>query len=66
MEWVCRFLEQIPPHWVIQRLTGDPNPGDLVAPAWTLEKKDPGTDPGAVWRKQGDFRGQNTGGLESG
>jgi uncharacterized protein len=39
VEWVCRFLEQIPPHWIIQRLTGDPNPGELVAPVWTLEKK---------------------------
>jgi uncharacterized protein len=39
VEWVCRFLEQIPPHWIIQRLTGDPDPGELVAPVWALEKK---------------------------
>jgi uncharacterized protein len=38
-EWVCRFLELISPDWIIQRLTGDPNPGELVAPAWTREKR---------------------------
>ena len=27
------------PDWIIQRLTGDPNPRELVAPAWALEKK---------------------------
>jgi radical SAM superfamily enzyme len=32
-------LEHIPPDWIIQRLTGDPNPGELVAPNWALEKK---------------------------
>jgi radical SAM protein (TIGR01212 family) len=35
---VCDFLEILPPSMVIQRLTGDPHPGELVAPAWALEK----------------------------
>jgi uncharacterized protein len=39
VDWVCRFLEHIPPDWIIQRLTGDPHPGELVAPSWALEKK---------------------------
>lgn len=38
VDWVCRFLEIVPPHWVIQRLTGDPNPSTLAAPVWALEK----------------------------
>jgi radical SAM protein (TIGR01212 family) len=35
---VCGFLERIPKHVVIQRLTGDPHPNELVAPAWSLRK----------------------------
>jgi hypothetical protein len=31
-ELVCDFLELLPPDMVIQRLTGDPHPGELVAP----------------------------------
>lgn len=35
---VCDFLEVLPPAVVIQRLTGDPHPQELVAPAWAMEK----------------------------
>jgi len=35
---VCDFLERIPSHMVIQRLTGDPHPQELVGPAWSLKK----------------------------
>jgi radical SAM protein (TIGR01212 family) len=35
---VCDFLELLPPSMVIQRLTGDPRPDELVAPEWSLEK----------------------------
>jgi len=38
VERVCEFLERIPPQVVIQRLTGDPHPEELVAPRWALEK----------------------------
>jgi radical SAM protein (TIGR01212 family) len=38
VDLVCGFLEYLPPEMVIQRLTGDPHPGELVAPAWTLKK----------------------------
>lgn len=34
----CDFLERIPKKIVIQRLTGDPNPEELVAPTWSLNK----------------------------
>lgn len=39
VELVCEFLERLPADMVIQRLTGDPHPHELVAPAWSLEKK---------------------------
>ncbi len=35
---VCDFLELLPPGTVVQRLTGDPHPEELVAPRWALEK----------------------------
>lgn len=37
-ERVCDVLERLPAGMVIQRLTGDPHPEELVAPAWALEK----------------------------
>ena len=36
---VCDFIERLPSHVVIQRITGDPHPAELVAPLWALEKK---------------------------
>ena len=35
---VCDFLERIPKNMVIQRLTGDPHPDELVAPDWSMKK----------------------------
>jgi radical SAM protein (TIGR01212 family) len=32
------FIELLPPRLVIHRLTGDPHPGELVAPAWCRNK----------------------------
>ena len=37
---VCDFLERIPSEMVVQRLTGDPHPAELVAPAWALNKSE--------------------------
>ncbi len=33
------FLAHLPPHVIVQRVTGDPHPDELVAPQWTLEKQ---------------------------
>ena len=38
VDLVCDFLELIPRRMIIQRLTGDPHPADLVAPKWTRKK----------------------------
>ena len=37
---VCDFIERLPPETVIQRITGDPHPDELVAPAWALHKRE--------------------------
>ncbi len=36
---VCDVIERLPPEMVIQRITGDPHPRELVAPAWALQKR---------------------------
>jgi radical SAM protein (TIGR01212 family) len=38
VDLVCDFLERLPADMVIQRLTGDPHPEELVAPKWALNK----------------------------
>ena len=38
VDLVCDFLERIPGDMVIQRLTGDPHPEELVAPQWSTQK----------------------------
>lgn len=64
VDWVCQFLEICPPHWIIQRLTGDPNPEKLIAPPWTLKKQatlklirdrfnETGSFQGARWKGRG-------------
>ena len=40
VERVCDVLERLPAGMVVHRLTGDPHPAELVAPAWSLRKKD--------------------------
>lgn len=37
---VCDFLEYLPSNLIIQRLTGDPHPEELVAPFWSLRKSE--------------------------
>ena len=38
VDLVCEFLEYLPPDMVVQRLTGDPHPEELVAPQWALDR----------------------------
>ncbi len=38
VDLVCDVIERLPRHVVIQRLTGDPHPKELLAPRWALEK----------------------------
>ena len=40
VDLVCDVLERLPENVVIQRLTGDPHPRELVAPPWVLEKRE--------------------------
>ena len=40
VDLVCDFLERIPAEMVVQRLTGDPHPEELLAPRWSLKKSE--------------------------
>ena len=40
IDLVCDFLERLPSSMVVQRLTGDPHPHELLAPQWSLKKKE--------------------------
>jgi radical SAM protein (TIGR01212 family) len=40
VDLVCDFLERIPGRMIIQRLTSDPHPAELVAPQWSLNKSE--------------------------
>lgn len=40
VDLVCRFLELLPRKMVIQRLTGDPHPEELIAPSWSMRKSE--------------------------
>ena len=37
---LCEFLAYLPENMVIQRLTSDPHPRELIAPLWSLKKKE--------------------------
>jgi uncharacterized protein len=37
---VCEFIERLPESMIIQRLTGDPHPHELIAPRWSLQKRE--------------------------
>jgi len=39
VDLVCDFLERIPDDIIVQRLTSDPHPHELVAPHWSLDKR---------------------------
>ncbi len=57
-ELVCDFLERIPGGMIIQRLTGDPHPSELVSPGWALEKKQTLDMIKAIFEKRDTWQGQ--------
>lgn len=40
VDTVCDFLELLPVSVIIQRITGDPHPEELAAPAWAVERNE--------------------------
>ncbi len=52
------FLSLLPPEVIIQRLTGDPHPEELVAPLWALEKQKNLNEIQAYMKCRGLFQGK--------
>ena len=40
VETICEFIELLPENVIIQRITGDPNKEDLVAPQWSIRRNE--------------------------
>ncbi len=40
VETICEFIELLPENIIIQRITGDPNPKELVAPKWSIRRNE--------------------------
>ncbi len=55
------FIALLHPQIVIQRLTGDPHPGELVAPLWALEKASNIKTIQTYMEKNGLYQGKNYG-----
>jgi len=60
---VCDFLERLSPAVVIQRLTGDPHPHELVAPAWALRKGETLAMIRQALETRNSWQGKSTGAL---
>ncbi len=58
VELVCDFLERLPPNMVIQRLTGDPHPQELLAPQWSLKKAETLTQINQTLEKRDSWQGK--------
>ena len=54
---VCDFIERLPPQTVIQRVTGDPHPDELVAPGWALRKRETLERIRHIFRQRGSRQG---------
>jgi uncharacterized protein len=54
---VCDFIERLPPETVIQRVTGDPHPDELVAPGWALRKRETLERIQHIFRQRGSRQG---------
>jgi hypothetical protein len=63
---VADFLELLPPRLVIHRLTGDPHPEELVAPAWCRHKSRVLSGIREELARRGSRQGSAWGGAEKG
>lgn len=57
VDMVARALPLLPKGMVVHRLTGDPAPGELIAPLWTVRKRDVFTALYHLMRERGVWQG---------
>jgi uncharacterized protein len=57
VELVADFLERLPKHMVIERISGDAPPKDLIAPQWALHKGSIKNALNATFQRRGTHQG---------
>ncbi len=57
VEIVADFLERLPPQMVIERISGDAPPKDLIAPQWALHKGSIKDALNATFQRRGTYQG---------
>jgi hypothetical protein len=57
VELVADFLERLPPQMVIERISGDAPPKDLIAPQWSLRKGSIKSQLITVFERRGSHQG---------
>jgi radical SAM protein (TIGR01212 family) len=62
VDLVVDVLERLPPRVVVQRLTGDPHPAELVAPLWCLDKSGTLADIRNALERRNTWQGRLCGG----
>lgn len=61
VNWTVQALSMLRPDIVVQRLTGDPSPGELLAPAWASDKTSIRSAIIAQLEQNGEFQGYGYG-----
>lgn len=61
---LCDVLELLPREMIIQRLTGDPHPEELVAPFWSLQKSQTFSMIQEALAKRDSWQGKNLAGQK--
>ncbi|MCP3899477.1 MAG: TIGR01212 family radical SAM protein [Desulfobacteraceae bacterium] len=59
VETICEFIELLPKDVIIQRITGDPNKDELVAPDWSIRRNETFQMIQRQFEEKGMFQGKN-------
>ena len=63
---VCDFIEALPPEVVLHRIVGEADRERIIAPQWTLERKETLSLISEEMEKRGSYQGKNLVELQSG
>ena len=58
VETICEFIELLPKNVIIQRITGDPNKDELIAPQWSIRRNETFQMIQQRFEKEGMYQGK--------
>ncbi len=61
VETICEFIGRLPENIIIQRITGDPNKHELIAPQWSIKRNETFQMIQKEFDKTGMYQGKLTG-----